>query len=214
MKKFSVNCDFGGQSSPFAVYIGVPEGSHHPLHFQADWLSKNRGGTIPQEFMDAISKLKTIAEKNNVSLEELCVYALGAAQQEQEDGSNAGTHDEAKPENTNALGSIFDVSPEEIERLSKPKDTEFKNPDFSEFEDDEFDQFEDNVQSVGSSLSKVEVQKFETINQNTPEISDEYLDNLISKASSDSNEKDDDDYDEYSESEINEFLNTISTKKG
>lgn len=88
MKKFIVNCDFGGQPAPFAVYIGVPEGGHHPLHFQADWLSKNRGGAIPPNIMDAIGKLKDIATKNKVSLEELCVYALGAAQQEKDQGDS------------------------------------------------------------------------------------------------------------------------------
>ena len=78
MKKFTINCDFGGQLSPFAIYIGQPEQGHHPLHFQADWLSKQRGGTVPADVMDAISKLKDLADKNNVSLEELCVYALGS----------------------------------------------------------------------------------------------------------------------------------------
>ncbi len=82
MKKFTINCDFGGQMAPFAIYIGDPEPGHHPLHFQADWLSQQRGGTIPPEVMDAIAKLKELADKNNVSLEELCVYSLGAAQQE------------------------------------------------------------------------------------------------------------------------------------
>jgi len=85
MKKFVVNCDFGGQIAPFAVYIGAPEGGHHPLHFQADWLSKNRGGSIPPDIMDAVGRLKDLAEKNKVSLEELCVYALGAAQQEKDE---------------------------------------------------------------------------------------------------------------------------------
>lgn len=84
MKKFTINCDFGGQMAPFTIYIGQPERSHHPLHFQADWLSKERGGTIPAEVMDAIAKLKDLAEKNNVSLEELCVYALGSAQEDEE----------------------------------------------------------------------------------------------------------------------------------
>lgn len=88
MKKFTINCDFGGQIAPFAIYIGQPESGHHPLHFQADWLSKNRGGTIPPAVMDAISKLKDLAEKNAVSFEELCVYALGAAQQEGEESSD------------------------------------------------------------------------------------------------------------------------------
>ena len=36
--------------------------------------------------MDSISKLKELADKNHVSFEDLCVYALGAAQQEQETG--------------------------------------------------------------------------------------------------------------------------------
>jgi len=94
MKKFTINCDFGGQMAPFAIYIGEPEPGHHPLHFQADWLSKQRGGTIPEEVMDAISKLKELADKNNVSLEELCVYSLGAAQQEEQLASEEGQEEE------------------------------------------------------------------------------------------------------------------------
>ena len=82
MKKFSIPCDFNGQKAPFAVYVGMPKDDHHPLHFQADWLSKVRGGTIPQEVMDSLARLKDIATKNGVSFEDLCVYALGAAQQE------------------------------------------------------------------------------------------------------------------------------------
>lgn len=88
MKKFTVNCDFGGQISPFTIYLGDPEPEHHPLHFQAEWLSKTRGGTIPPQVMEAVSTLKTLADKNKVSFEELCVYALGAAEQE-EDEANA-----------------------------------------------------------------------------------------------------------------------------
>ena len=84
MKKFTVPCNFGGVKSPFTIYIGSPEDKHHPLHFQADWLSKERGGNIPSEVMDSIAKLKELADKNNVSFEELCVYALGAAAQQNE----------------------------------------------------------------------------------------------------------------------------------
>ena len=89
MKKFTVPCDFGGQKAPFTIYIGDPEPKHHPLHFQADWLSKERGGSIPGEVMDSIAKLKDIADKNNVSFEDLCVYALGAAQQEGEEENDS-----------------------------------------------------------------------------------------------------------------------------
>lgn len=87
MKKFSIPCYFGGQKAPFTIYIGMPEDTHHPLHFQADWLAKERGGNIPQEIMDSIAKLKELAEKNNVSFEELCVYALATASQQDESGS-------------------------------------------------------------------------------------------------------------------------------
>lgn len=83
MKKFVVPCNFGGQVSPFTVYIGAPEDKHHPLHFQADWLSKERGGSIPQEVMESLGKIKDLADKNGVLFEDLCVYALGAATDEQ-----------------------------------------------------------------------------------------------------------------------------------
>ncbi|AZL15243.1 DUF2610 domain-containing protein [Rickettsiales endosymbiont of Stachyamoeba lipophora] len=83
VKKFSVPCIFGNQTSPFTIYIGNPEGTHHPLHFQADWLSKERGGQIPPEVMDSIGKLKDLAEKNGVSFEDLCVYAISSGQEEE-----------------------------------------------------------------------------------------------------------------------------------
>lgn len=79
MKKFAINCSFNGTISPFTVFIGKPEKDHHPLFFQAEWLSKERGGTIPPEVMESIAKLKDLAEKNNVSFEDLCTYALQAA---------------------------------------------------------------------------------------------------------------------------------------
>ena len=84
MKKFTINCDFGGQMSPFTIFIGKPEKGHHPLHFQADWLSKARGGMIPGEVMEAVTQLQELAEKNGVSLEELCVYALGSDERQAE----------------------------------------------------------------------------------------------------------------------------------
>lgn len=95
MKKFTVPCNFGGVQSPFTIYIGAPEDSHHPLHFQADWLSKERGGSIPQEVMDSVSKLKALADKNGVSFEDLCVYALGAAQQDEGEGGDDDVDDDS-----------------------------------------------------------------------------------------------------------------------
>lgn len=84
MRKFSVNCNFNGELAPFTIYIGEPEENHHPLHFQSEWLSKERGGQIPGEIMDSISKLQELSKQNNIPLEDLCVYALGAADEDEE----------------------------------------------------------------------------------------------------------------------------------
>lgn len=79
MKKFTIPCDFGGKKAPFDVFIGEPDGDIHPLYYQAKWLAKHRGGIIPQEVMESFQKLYALSKKNNVSFEDLCVYALEAA---------------------------------------------------------------------------------------------------------------------------------------
>lgn len=79
MKRFTIPCDFGGQKAPFHIYVGEPDPSKHPIMNQANWLSSERGGSVPQEVMDSFQKLHDIAKENNVSFEDLCVYALGAA---------------------------------------------------------------------------------------------------------------------------------------
>ena len=129
MKKFTINCDFGGQIAPFTIYLGQPEPGHHPLHFQAEWLSKERGGTIPAQVMDAISKLKDLSEKNNVSFEELCVYALGAAQQnsadpEDEEEDNIGEEAIEAPAEEIAKDAgeeAVEAPAEEIAKEKKPR---------------------------------------------------------------------------------------------
>ncbi len=84
MKRFTIPCDFGGQKAPFHVYIGEPDPKKHPLQNQSSWLSSERGGTIPADVMDSFEKLFKISQENNVSFEELCVYALGNANAEQQ----------------------------------------------------------------------------------------------------------------------------------
>ena len=76
MKKFSVPCNFGGQMSNVDIYIGNPENKHHPIHFQAEWLAKERGGNIPNDVMEALAEIKELADKNGVPFEDLCTYAL------------------------------------------------------------------------------------------------------------------------------------------
>ena len=80
-KEFEFDCDFGGQKAKFKFYIGTPQEGHHPLQFQAKWLADERGGTIPDEVMKAIGQLSGLAKKNGVQLPDLCVYALGSAQE-------------------------------------------------------------------------------------------------------------------------------------
>lgn len=91
MKRFTVPCDFGGTKHPFHVYIGEPHPKKHPLQNQAAWLSSERGGTIPQDVMDSFEKLFKISQENNVSFEDLCVYALGNAQGEGGAAKEGGT---------------------------------------------------------------------------------------------------------------------------
>ncbi|KJV54977.1 hypothetical protein OTSKARP_0915, partial [Orientia tsutsugamushi str. Karp] len=80
MKKLVINCNFGGQIAPFTVMIQQPKPDQHPLHFQANWLSTERGGVIPAEVMDSITQLVELSKKYQVPIEELVVYALGSAQ--------------------------------------------------------------------------------------------------------------------------------------
>ena len=80
-KRFTVNCDFGGQITPVTIYLGVPETNHNPLHFQSEWLAKDRGGQIPSEVMSLVQELYDLSKENYITFEDLCVYALGAAKQ-------------------------------------------------------------------------------------------------------------------------------------
>jgi Domain of unknown function (DUF2610) len=83
MKRFTVPCDFAGEKYPFHVYVGEPLPSCHPLKYQASWLREIRGGAVPAEVMDSFARLAAIAHENNVSFEDLCVYALGTAAAEE-----------------------------------------------------------------------------------------------------------------------------------
>lgn len=85
MKRFTIPCNFGGKQSPFHIFIGDPDPKNHPLQNQSTWLGKERGGNIPSDVMQSFEKLHEIAKENDVSFEELCVYALGEAQKIIED---------------------------------------------------------------------------------------------------------------------------------
>ncbi len=75
-KKFTANCDFGGQKAPVDLYVGNPAVGSHPLAFQAKWLATTKRGTIPQAIMNSFAKLVEISEKNRVPFEDLCEYVI------------------------------------------------------------------------------------------------------------------------------------------
>ena len=75
MKKFKIPCVFEGSISPVTFYIGNPEKEHHPIQFQADWLSKERRGTVPPDIMQSLEELKVLSEKM-VYLLKNCVLML------------------------------------------------------------------------------------------------------------------------------------------
>lgn len=121
--------------SPFTIHIGKPEGKHHPLHFQADWLTKERNGTIPPEVMDAITKLQELAKKDGIPLEDLCVYALGTEEEKhemekiyQEEDDSDSTLEADSEESSPESGSPVEedvgpkVEPDDLESSSNDSD--------------------------------------------------------------------------------------------
>jgi hypothetical protein len=82
MKRFTIQCEFGYVKAPFEVYIGLPAKGKHPLHYQRLWLARERSGKIPAEILESFSRLLEIAQTNDVSFEDLCIYALNEAEKE------------------------------------------------------------------------------------------------------------------------------------
>lgn len=83
MKRFNIPCDFSSTKQPFHVYVGEPADDDHPLRFQSAWLNEVRGGNVPEDVKLSFERLHKIAIENNVSFEDLCVYALGTAAAEE-----------------------------------------------------------------------------------------------------------------------------------
>lgn len=84
MKKFSIPCQFGAAKAPFDIYVGQPKEDTHPVANQSSWLSKERGGQIPAKIMESFEKLHDLSKENNMPFEDLCAFAIEAAQKELE----------------------------------------------------------------------------------------------------------------------------------
>jgi hypothetical protein len=76
VKKFTYLCDFSGKKYPVTFYIGDAAKGSHPIGFQSTWLSKERGGKVPEELMDSLMRLKEISDTQKVSFEDLCEYVI------------------------------------------------------------------------------------------------------------------------------------------
>jgi len=113
MKKFSVICTFHGNiKSSFDFYIGQPLPSVHPIHFQTDWLAKTRGGSVPSDILEALTKVQKIAQENNTDFEELCYYAMVNANKQATDtktANNATKPSEDYVDDTAATNNDADV---------------------------------------------------------------------------------------------------------
>lgn len=125
MQHFMIPCDFGGRKAPFPIYVGEPKPDSHPLHHQSWWLNSERGGSIPQEVMDSFEKLHKIALENNVSFEELCVYAMGEALGAQnQDGAQNVAPPPPPPDEPVAPPQLEQLQPEQAAtQWSEPDNT-------------------------------------------------------------------------------------------
>ena len=80
VKKFSYFCDFAGEQHPVTFYVGDAVKGSHPIAFQSKWLSKTKGGVVPQNLMESLEKLKIISDTQKISFEELCEYVIQVLQ--------------------------------------------------------------------------------------------------------------------------------------
>ena len=76
MIKIVLQCMFGGQKAPFSFYIGNPKTEMHPFSHQTHWLSKERGGHVPEEYISRFAKINEFKKKTGLSTEEVCGLIL------------------------------------------------------------------------------------------------------------------------------------------
>ncbi|MEO0397629.1 MAG: DUF2610 domain-containing protein, partial [Cyanobacteria bacterium P01_A01_bin.137] len=79
MKRFTVPITCGTFTSPFHVYVWDWELDYAPTRDQFTWVEQARGCEVPDDVVDSFQKLYDIARENNVSYQELTVYALNQA---------------------------------------------------------------------------------------------------------------------------------------
>ena len=71
VKKITVNCDFSGAAHSVNFYIGDAAVAKNPISFQSQWLSQERGGSVPEKLMESLDKIKRISDEHNIPFEDL-----------------------------------------------------------------------------------------------------------------------------------------------
>jgi tetratricopeptide (TPR) repeat protein len=84
LKRFTIPATLAdGNKTPVDLFISdFPSDPNEPIADELRRIREVRQATIAQEVTDSFGKLYDIAVKNNVSYQDLCVYALGAANNE------------------------------------------------------------------------------------------------------------------------------------
>ena len=83
MQKIKIPCSFrGGAKSEVEFYVGSPQDGKHPIGHQAHWLSKERGGTVPEGVMDSIREIQNLSKENEVPFEQLFEHAWNSSNQQ------------------------------------------------------------------------------------------------------------------------------------
>ena len=83
MKKITVPCHKDGKSQMFDFFISdFPYGEENPLKYQSQWLKETSGFEVHPGVVDSLIKLRKLSEQNDVSFEELVIYALEMANRE------------------------------------------------------------------------------------------------------------------------------------
>lgn len=72
----SVMCQGARGAQSVILTIGRPEHDHHPIHFQASALGKDKGLSVPSKIMESLQKIKVLSIENNVDFIELVEYAV------------------------------------------------------------------------------------------------------------------------------------------
>ena len=99
VKKFSYLCDFAGKKYPVTFYIGDSQKGTHPIGFQSKWLGKEKGGLVPKDLMDSLSRLKEISDNDKIPFEDLCEYVLKEIELSKSSKSISKKEDEANNQN-------------------------------------------------------------------------------------------------------------------